>query len=552
MDPLISSLREQAMLKKRTTISNNSTPLLRMPNEILVMIAERADRPTLRLMRLVCKKLNNYSTETFGRTQLHTRRFVFSEYGIRGFHDLVFHPVLGHFLRSAQFSTFRLDLSMNAVVKLGRKCVARKIGKSVDKGVIDESFKCTELLKASRIHTYTSDEAAGTYKRRFTPLIEDLLHRAFKRLYHINIKASTLSIGVYDDFAKVDLHNVCYKTFTGAAYETWPTAHQKGYGWNRLYDNLPCQTWQYRPDIPLRYLKRALAGCGWNPSITFSLQALPGEFWAPDRFHKQRNASHYVAQNHLINHLIVRGIDTLWGPLWDRQDVCVKDPLRMIKLHGKTACLEFRGIFVGAGKVSLLEVPIFPDCNAWGGFRGVLLDHRLEELRISCCAMRIIDLISIICHQALDLKKIIISNTTLIFDHDPHYLKPITHWYVMPRLFDLIQDLHQLEAFSFDHVGLADADKDLKMIFGYDVYEEIWKGREMICDRAAACAAALREEFNAIEDFDMERMIRVQRPTTPAFLSSWTEKGEQTEPPTFYDCSGKPVRKGFAEAEGRW
>lgn len=122
----------------------------------------------------------------------------------------------------------------------------------------------------------------------------------------------------------------------------------------------------------------------------------------------------------------------------------------------------------------------------------------------------------------------------------------------MPRLFNLIHDLPQLEAFSLDHVGLADADKDLKMIFGYDVYEEIWEGREMICDRAAACAAALREEFNAIEDIDMERMIRVQRPTTPAFLSSWTERGEQTEPPTFYDCSGKPVRKGFAKVEGRW
>ncbi|THY25733.1 hypothetical protein D6D01_04952 [Aureobasidium pullulans] len=446
-------------------------------------------------MRLVCKKLNNYSTETFGKTQLHTRRFVFSEHGIRGFHDLVFHPVLGHFLRSAQFSSFRLDFSMNTVLKLGRKCVARKIGKSVDVEIIDESFKCAELLKASRIRKYTSDKAAGTHKPRFSPLIEDLLDRACRRLYDINIKASTISIGVYDDFAKVDLHNVCYKTFTGAAYETWSTAHQKGYGWNNLYDNLPCQTWQYRPNIPLRYIKRAFGG--WKPSILFSLQALPGELWAPNRFHKQNNASHYVAQNDLINDSIVRGIDTLWGPLWDRQDVCVKDPLRMIKLHGKTACLEFRGTFV-----------------------------------------------------ALDLKKIIISNTTLIFDHHPHTWNPITHWYIMPRLFDLIQDLPQLEAFSLEHVGLADADKYLKMIFGYDVYEETWEGREMICDRAAACAAALRDELNAIEDFDMERMIRVQRPTTLAFLSSWTEKGEQTEPPTFYDCSGKPVRKGFAE--GRW
>jgi hypothetical protein len=93
---------------------------LTLPDELLTNIADNVAPEDLPNFRLTCKTLANIAAKPFGEKRLAHRRFIFTEYSLKGLVDMTAHPVFGPCIKSIMFSTDRptneLDVLMDALV----------------------------------------------------------------------------------------------------------------------------------------------------------------------------------------------------------------------------------------------------------------------------------------------------------------------------------------------------------------------------------------------------------------------------------------------------
>ncbi|KAG9583415.1 hypothetical protein KCU77_g10453, partial [Aureobasidium melanogenum] len=73
---------------------------LTLPDELLTKISDNVALEDLPNFRLTCKTLANISAKHFGEKRLAHRRFIFTEYSIRGLVDMTAHPVFGPRVKS--------------------------------------------------------------------------------------------------------------------------------------------------------------------------------------------------------------------------------------------------------------------------------------------------------------------------------------------------------------------------------------------------------------------------------------------------------------------
>ncbi|KAH0028825.1 hypothetical protein KCU78_g3502, partial [Aureobasidium melanogenum] len=73
---------------------------LTLPDELLTKISDNVALEDLPNFRLTCKTLANISAKHFGEKRLAHRRFIFTEYSIRGLVDMTAHPVIGPRVKS--------------------------------------------------------------------------------------------------------------------------------------------------------------------------------------------------------------------------------------------------------------------------------------------------------------------------------------------------------------------------------------------------------------------------------------------------------------------
>ncbi|KEQ62710.1 uncharacterized protein M437DRAFT_25646, partial [Aureobasidium melanogenum CBS 110374] len=66
---------------------------LTLPDELLIKISDKVAPEDLPNFRLTCKTLANISAKHFGEKRLAHRRFILTEYSLKGLVDMTAHPV---------------------------------------------------------------------------------------------------------------------------------------------------------------------------------------------------------------------------------------------------------------------------------------------------------------------------------------------------------------------------------------------------------------------------------------------------------------------------
>ncbi|KAG9701277.1 hypothetical protein KCV03_g8464, partial [Aureobasidium melanogenum] len=92
---------------------------LSLPDELLTNISDNVAPGDLPNFRLACKTLANIATKHFGAKRLAHRRFILTEYSLKGLVDMTAHPVFGPCVKSIMFGTDRttnqLEVLMDAL-----------------------------------------------------------------------------------------------------------------------------------------------------------------------------------------------------------------------------------------------------------------------------------------------------------------------------------------------------------------------------------------------------------------------------------------------------
>lgn len=89
---------------------------LTLPDELLTKISDNVAPEDLPNFRLTCKTLANISEKHFGEKRLAHRRFIFTEYSMRGLVDTTAHPVFGPCIKSIMFGTHWLTDDLHVLM----------------------------------------------------------------------------------------------------------------------------------------------------------------------------------------------------------------------------------------------------------------------------------------------------------------------------------------------------------------------------------------------------------------------------------------------------
>lgn len=89
---------------------------LTLPDELLTNISENVAPGDLPDFRLTCKTLANIAAKQFGEKRLARRRFIFTEYSLKGLVDMTAHPIFGPCIKSIMFGTDHLTNELEALM----------------------------------------------------------------------------------------------------------------------------------------------------------------------------------------------------------------------------------------------------------------------------------------------------------------------------------------------------------------------------------------------------------------------------------------------------
>ncbi|CAD0109127.1 unnamed protein product [Aureobasidium uvarum] len=103
-------------LRKLAPHRKYAKKFLTLPDELLVKISNEVAPEDLPNFRLSCKTLANIAAKHFGEKRLAHRRFMFTEYSLKGLIDMTAHPIIGPCIRSILLGTVYLTDELTVLI----------------------------------------------------------------------------------------------------------------------------------------------------------------------------------------------------------------------------------------------------------------------------------------------------------------------------------------------------------------------------------------------------------------------------------------------------
>lgn len=213
---------------------------LTLPDELLTEISGYVTPEDLPNFRLTCKTLANIGAKHFGEKRLAHRRFIFTDYSLKGLIDMTAHPIFGPCVKSILFGTDQLTNQLD--------CLMNSL----------ESHKITDHAEAMRILQMYRER----WRKRSAFLASRHLHRMLRNaLRNLSSYGTSVSLGIFNDGrfgAPVDPVSGVRKT---------QHSLMRGYGSCREYDGLPFVEFSRTIKATLRVIQASCATVNFRPKF---------------------------------------------------------------------------------------------------------------------------------------------------------------------------------------------------------------------------------------------------------------------------------------------
>ncbi|KAG9693670.1 hypothetical protein KCU95_g9310, partial [Aureobasidium melanogenum] len=201
---------------------------LTLPDELLTKISDAVAPKDLPNFRLTCKTLANVSAKHFGEKRLAHRRFVFTEYSMRGLIDMTAHPVFGPCVKSIMFGTHWLTKDLNVLMDALKK-----------HNITDDA----EAMIVLRIYDERRVERAKFYVQHLQRLLSDVIA-------NLERWGSKITLGIFDDI-QLGLQK--------------KVRHVRAYGSGREIKDLPFVRMTPAPRVSLQVIQNACRFVTFRP-----------------------------------------------------------------------------------------------------------------------------------------------------------------------------------------------------------------------------------------------------------------------------------------------
>lgn len=210
---------------------------LTLPDELLTKISNDVAPEDLPNFRLTCKTLANISAKHFGEKRLAHRRFIFTEYSMKGLVDMTAHPVFGPCVKSIMFGTHWLTKDLHVLMDALKQ-----------RNITDNA----EAMDILRMYDERRIERSNFESHRLRWLLREVIDN----LVHWGTK---ITLGTFDDI-QLGLQK--------------KARHLRGYGTSRQTKDLPFVEMVPSPRIPLQVIRDACRFTTFRPErLVLSLRS---------------------------------------------------------------------------------------------------------------------------------------------------------------------------------------------------------------------------------------------------------------------------------------
>jgi hypothetical protein len=204
---------------------------LTLPDELLTNIVDNVTSEDLPNFRLTCKTLANIAAKLFGEKRLAHRRFIFTDYSLKGLVDMTAHPVFGPCIKSIMFGTDRLTNQLEVLMASLK------------------SKKITDHTEAMRILQSYHERWVKLSKFTESP---DLSRMLVTSLTNLSGYGTNVSLGIFNN----DRRKRYYREVL-----------TYGYGSSREFDDLPFAKFLTHNRLTLGTIRSACADANFHPEF---------------------------------------------------------------------------------------------------------------------------------------------------------------------------------------------------------------------------------------------------------------------------------------------
>jgi hypothetical protein len=393
----ISSPDNPSIIPPRSKLAphrRHAKKFLTLPDELLTNIADQVPPEDLPNFRLACKTLANIAAKHFGEKRLAHRRFIFTEYSLKGLIDMTAHPVIGPCIKSIMFGTDRLTNQLEVLT------------------AALELHRITNPARAMRI--LQSYRERWIEKTMFTrsPYLSRMLVTSLTNLsgYRTNV-----SLGIFNN----DREKRSYKEVL-----------TYGYGSSREFGDLPFAKFLTFNLFTLGTIRSACEEANFRP-----------EFFEFDLSGQEK----YNGMEPALSKLLLRH-----GELRSYLDVCIREGSTDIRFLPSRNVLKFQQKCTGHEGLSAAVYQRLDLCWLGEPIMQALLAYPITQFRMESCSMWFNDLIRVLKGLAETLQVVELIDVAIWGEQNFHVtIFPVLH---------CIRDDLQLERLVLDDVSAANKD----------------------------------------------------------------------------------------------
>jgi hypothetical protein len=303
---------------------------LTLPDELLMNISDNVAYEDLPNFRLTCKTLANIAAKQFGQKRLAHRRFILTEYSLKGLGDMTAHPVFGPCVKSIMFGTDHLTNDLEVVMD------------ALESNKITDPAEAMDILQMYRERC---KERSKFHKSR------DLHRMLAVALTNLSSHGTSVSLGIF---------NSVRREFRGNSL-------MRGYGSSRCIDGLPFRQFMTLNKCTLRAIQAICRSTNFHPEI------LELDLCGQDKHDGMAVALSVMLLNK--------------GELETEFDVCIREGLLDIRILSSLNRLEFKQRYVDNRLLTTAEQIRFDLSSLGLPMATELLSRPFTHLHLKSCSM---------------------------------------------------------------------------------------------------------------------------------------------------------------------
>jgi hypothetical protein len=430
----ISAPHQPSTKPRRCTLAPHrkyAKKFLTLPDELLTNIADNVAPEDLSNFRLTCKTLANIAAKQFRDKRLANRRFIFTEYSLRGLLDMTAHPVFGPCIKSIMFSTDRPTNEVNVLMD------------ALESHDISDH---TEVMNVFQLYRKRwAERSAFLSSRLFFRILEVALSR-------LSSYGTSVSLGIFNEVKE--------------QFQTTILTH--GYGTSREFSGLPFAISKTLNTYTFRIIQEACRAANFRPEFyEFDLSGQNECFGTTDA----------------MKELLLTN-----GQLQAELDVCIREGSGEFSFFPSVKRLEFKQRAVNNQMLRAAEYVRFdPPYLVDRPMRRAVLSMPFTHLHIESCSMEDCALRWLFRYLERTLQVVELVDVAIVGEFNLHFciVDILDHLKMYPDLQRLVLDdvrsIAEDSDVGFDDYGPDhDADYDGKGPGKTVITGRYWNGRQQI------------------------------------------------------------------------